>query len=101
MVIANRNNYDFVFDGFGVLADVVFVSSESISMVSEIASLQKPCICYSLEPEDDKRKIFLQSVKDEVTLLREPYEIKNFNYKNSSVFESNKTKVENALKDLL
>ena len=101
LVIANKNNYDFVFEGFGGLADVVFVSSESISMVSEIASLQKPCVCVCLEPEDDKRKVFLGSMKEEISFLRKPYNISSIKLKISLIFDKNKEVVKKALGKLL
>ena len=101
LVIANQNNYDFVFEGFGGLADIVFVSSESISMVSEIASLQKPCVCIFLEPEDDKRKVFLRSMKDEISFLRKPYNISSIKLKTSLIFDKNKEVVKKALGKLL
>jgi len=101
LVIANKNNYDFVFEGFGGLADVVFISSESISMVSEIASLQKPCVCVFLEPEDDKRKVFLRSMKEEISFLRRPYNISSIKLKTSLIFDKNKELVKKALEELL
>ena len=101
LVIANKNNYDFVFEGFGGLADIVFVSSESISMVSEIASLQKPCVCVFLEPEDDKRKVFLESMKDEISFLRKPYNISSIKLKTSLIFDKNKEIVKKALGKVL
>ena len=101
LVIANKDNYDFVFEGFGGLADVVFISSESISMVSEIASLQKPCVCVFFEPEDDKRKVFLGSMKEEISFLRKPYNISSVKLKTSLIFDKNKEVVKKALGKLL
>lgn len=101
LVIANKNNYDFVFEGFGGLADVVFVSSESISMVSEIASLQKPCVCVFLESEDDKRRVFLRSMKEEISFLRKPYNISSIKLKTSLIFDKNKEVIKKALGKLL
>ncbi len=101
LVVANKNNYDFVFEGFGDLADVIFVSSESISMVSEIASLQKPCVCVFLEPEDDKRRVFLKSMEGEISFLRKPYNISSMKLKTSLIFDKNKEAVGRALEKLL
>jgi len=101
LVVANKNNYDFVFEGFGGLADVVFISSESISMVSEIASLQKPCVCVFLEPEDDKRKVFLGSMSEEISFLKKPYNISSIKLKTSMIFDKNKEIVKKALEKLL
>ena len=101
LVIANQNNYDFVFEGFGGLADVVFVSSESISMVSEIASLQKPCVCVFLESEDDKRKVFLRSMKEEISFLRKPFDLELIKLKTSLIFDRNKAVIKKALRKVL
>ena len=101
LVIANRNNYDFVFDGFASLADIVFVSSESISMVSEVAALQKACFCTFLEDEDEKRKIFLQTMKDDIGFLRGPYNIEAVKPKISSILKKNKEALSKRLKRLL
>jgi len=101
LVIANKTNYDFVFEGFGGLADVVFVSSESISMVSEIASLQKPCVCVFFEPEDDKRKVFLGSMGEEISFLRKPYNISAIKLKTSLIFDKNKAVIKKALERIL
>ncbi|MCK4912204.1 MAG: mitochondrial fission ELM1 family protein [Candidatus Omnitrophica bacterium] len=101
LVVANKTNHDFVFEGFGGLADVVFVSSESISMVSEIASLQKPCVCVFFEPEDDKRKVFLRSMKEEISFLRKPYNISSVKLKTSLIFDRNKAVIKKALEKIL
>jgi KDO2-lipid IV(A) lauroyltransferase len=101
LVIANRNNYDFVFEGFASLADIVFVSSESISMVSEIAALQKPCVCTFFENEDDKRKVFFETMKEDISFLREPYDIELIKPKKSLIFNKNKEALEKRLRKLL
>lgn len=101
LVIVNQDNYDFVFEGFGGLADIVFVSSESVSMVSEIASLQKPCVCVFFEPEDDKRKVFLASMKEEINFLRAPYDLNSVKLKTSLIFDRNKATVQKALEKVL
>lgn len=101
VVIAGRKNYDFVFDAFCGLAGIVFVSSESISMISEIASLKKACVCVELEPMDDKRKVFFDSLKGEVNLLAQPYVIEAEKYRASEVFDKNSKSVAQAIKKLL
>ena len=101
LVIVNQDNHDFVFEGFGGLADIVFVSSESVSMVSEIASLQKPCVCVFLEPEDDKRKVFLSSMKEEINFLRTPFDLTSLKLKTSLIFDRNKAVVKEALRRVL
>lgn len=101
LVIANRNNYDFVFEGFCALADIIFVSSESISMISEAASFNKSCVCVFLEVEDDKRKVFLESMKDGIIFLRKPYVLEEMKPKISLIFDENKKRVKEAVKNLL
>lgn len=101
LVIANEKNYDFVFEGFVLSADIVFSSSESISMTSEIASLAKPCVCTFFETEDDKRKVFFTSVKNEINFLRYPYKIKDKELKISNMFHQNRKILEKAVKKLL
>lgn len=93
LVIARESNYNFVFDGFVLHADLVFCSSESVSMLTEIASLQKPCICTFLESLDDKRKVFLDSLKNDLNFLSYPFNIKDENLKVSDIFGENKKKV--------
>lgn len=101
LVIANRDNYDFIFDAFCNLADIVFVSSESISMVSEAASLKKVCLCLCLEPADAKRKVFFDSLKGEITLLSCPYVWDDLQPKASTIFDKNRMVIEKAVKKLL
>lgn len=102
LVVANKRNYDFVFEGFCVLADIIFVSNESISMVSEVVSMQKPCVCVSLEIEDDKRKVFLESIASEVEFFNPPYKgIESIKPKASSIFTKNKKSVKEAIGKLL
>jgi lauroyl/myristoyl acyltransferase len=101
LVIANKANYDFVFDGFVSLSEIVFVSSESISMLSEAASLNKPCVGILLERYYDKHYVFLQSMKKEINFLEYPYDIKNFTPRVSSIFQENKSRVKEAIKGLL
>ncbi len=101
IVYANQENYPFVFEGFAYLAQIVFVSSESISMVSEVLSLNKPCVCVSLERLDAKHKVFLQSIEREVNFLDKPYHIDHIELKSSSIFEENKRIVKEAIQRLL
>lgn len=101
LVVAREKNYDFVFEGFVLSSDIVFSSSESISMISEIASLAKPCVCTFFETEDDKRKVFLNSVRNEINFLRYPYKIKSKNLKTSNMFYHNRKILEKTVKNLL
>ncbi|MCF7893534.1 MAG: mitochondrial fission ELM1 family protein [Candidatus Omnitrophica bacterium] len=101
LVIASEDNYDFVFEGFVLESDIVFSSSESISMISEITSLGKPCVCTFFETEDDKRKVFLNSIRSEINFLRYPYKIRDKNLKRSKMFSQNRKILEKAIERLL
>ncbi|UCC95876.1 MAG: mitochondrial fission ELM1 family protein [Candidatus Omnitrophota bacterium] len=101
IVYANRANYNFVFDGFVSLSDMVFISSESISMISEVLSLKKPCVCVSLERLDGKYNVFLDSIKNDVSILRRPYDIDLIEPKESGMFDENKKRVTKAIQALL
>jgi len=101
IVIANRDNQDFAFEGFGFLSEIIFVSSESISMVSEVASLKKPCACVFFEPEDIKRRLFLDSIANEVIFLRKPYDFKFSKIVEPSILDNNKKILSEAAARLL
>lgn len=101
IVYANRLNYDFVFEGFCALAEMVFVTSESISMISEIMAFKKPCICVLLEKQSNKHQLFLESVEKEVSFLVKPYNIAEVKPKIPLVFEENKVKIKEAMQKLL
>ncbi len=55
LVIANKQNYPFVSGGMISLCDVVLVSSDSVSMVSESASV-KPALIFNLFDTEAGRK---------------------------------------------
>jgi len=55
LVIANKQNYPFVSGGMISLSDVVLVSSDSVSMVSESASV-KPALIFNLFNTEASRK---------------------------------------------
>jgi lauroyl/myristoyl acyltransferase len=101
LVIVNQNNYDFVFESFSVLGSIIFVSSESISMISEVASLQKPCICTSFEEESNKHKLFLESMEGEIAFLNNPYEIEQIDLRPSRILNKNKVVLKKAIQELL
>lgn len=100
-VYPGRVNYDFVFDGFVALSEIVFISSESISMISEALALKRPCVCVLLEQHLEKHKIFLDSLKDDADFLDYPYDIKEMELKVSSIFDENKNKVQEGIGRLL
>lgn len=101
IVYANRQNYDFVFEGFIGLSSMVFVTSESISMMSEIISLQKPCISVVLEGLPNKHARFLESLEKEVIILNNPYNLEEIKLKESFLFEENRRVIKEAIKRVL
>lgn len=101
VVYANRDNYNFVFEGFIKASEIVFVSSESISMLAEAASLKKPCVAVFLERPDGKHSIFLQSMEKDVEMLRAPYELDKIDLKISGIFEENKAVIDQAILRLM
>ncbi|MCM8786624.1 MAG: mitochondrial fission ELM1 family protein [Candidatus Omnitrophica bacterium] len=101
IVFANEQNYDFVFEGFVYFSDIVFVTAESISMISEIISFSKPCVCVFLEKLDSKHKIFLKSIENEVDFLDKPYNIGKINIKKSFLYEENKKNIKEAIGKIL
>ncbi|MEI8350250.1 MAG: ELM1/GtrOC1 family putative glycosyltransferase [Candidatus Omnitrophota bacterium] len=101
IVYPSRQNYDCVFDGFSSLADIVFVTSESISMISEIAALGKLCVCVLLEKHIDKHKVFLESLENDVNFLDKPYNIGDIKSVTPSIFNYNKKAVREGIRRLL
>ncbi|MCK9615159.1 MAG: mitochondrial fission ELM1 family protein [Candidatus Omnitrophica bacterium] len=100
IVIPSKENYDFVFEGFVNLSEIVFVSSESISMISEILALKKPCVCVLLEQYVDKHKVFLQSLEKDVFFSDNPYNIDGIKPTTSSIFDNNKAVIKEAIRKL-
>lgn len=100
LVVPSKENYDFVFEGFVNLSEMVFVSSESISMISEVLALKKPCVCVLLEKYVDKHKVFLQSLEKDVNFIDNPYNIDEIKPITSSIFENNKVLIKQAIRKL-
>jgi len=101
LVFPNQENHDFVFEGFCSLSDIVFVSGDSISMISEAASLKKTCVAVALEKNEDKHKVFLEMIASEVNVLAAPYDIAGVDFKVSTIFENNRKTIKNAIKRIL
>lgn len=97
-VFANRVNHDFVFEGFVGLSSAVFVSGESISMISEVMALKKPCVCLVLETHADKHNVFIQSAESEGAVLRPPYDFSQLELKVSGIYQRNKAKLISAVR---
>jgi len=100
LVIPNRENYDFVFEGFVNLSQTVFVSSESISMISEVLAFKKPCVCVLLEKYIDKHNVFLEALEKDVNFIDSPYNIDEIKPTTSSVFDDNRTMLKQAIRRL-
>jgi len=100
LVIPNRKNYDFVFEGFVNLSQTVFVSSESISMISEVLAFKKPCVCVLLEKYIDKHNVFLQTLEKDVNFIDSPYNIDEIKPTTSSVFDENRAMLKQAIRRL-
>lgn len=101
LVFPNQENYDFVFDGFCGLSEIVFVSGDSISMISEAASLKKTCVAVAFEKNEDKHKVFLEMIAGEINVLMPPYDISGLDFKVSGIFENNRKTIQSAIKRIL
>lgn len=97
----NKKNYDFVFEGFTGLSDIVLVTADSISMISEILTLRKVCLPVVLEKLEGKHKLFLQSLSSDIDIIREPFQIKVSKTKIPCIYKENKDIIRQALVKLL
>jgi len=64
LIIANKKNYPFVSLGIISLCDLILVSSDSVSMITEASSL-KPTLVFSLFGVKDKHKRFLEDISSQ------------------------------------
>ncbi|MBU2102971.1 MAG: mitochondrial fission ELM1 family protein, partial [Candidatus Omnitrophica bacterium] len=101
VVYARRGNHDFIFEGFVSTSDVAFVSAESISMISEVLSLKKPCVSILCERIHAKHKVFLESIRDQVQFLMPPFSLDGINPVSSSIFEDNVAAIRAAIQQRL
>lgn len=101
LVMANQVNFDFIFEGFSALAEMAFVTNDSISMISESAAINPSTVCVSLGAEDDKHKVFLESIKNEINFLNRPYDLESIVLHSSRMFEKNKQKLVAAVGELI
>ncbi|MBU1113078.1 MAG: mitochondrial fission ELM1 family protein [Candidatus Omnitrophica bacterium] len=100
-VLANRQNFDFVFEGFVALAEVAFITTDSISMISESIAINPSTVCVSLGQEGDKHKVFLESIGNEVSFLEKPYDFESIVLRSCQIFAKNKEKVGKAIEELI
>ena len=93
LILANRLNYDFVVTSFLALAEYVFVSADSVSMITEALSLRKVPAVVSLEKDSNKHhKRFIDFLKEKDLLneLTAPYKIEENSLKTSTEFSVEK-----------
>ena len=64
LIIANKKNYPFVSLGIISLCDLILVSSDSVSMITEASSL-KPTLVFSLFGVKDKQRRFVEDISSE------------------------------------
>ena len=90
-----------MFEGFVGSSEIVFVSSESISMISEVMSLGVKCVPVQLEPGPEKHNVFLQSIENQAPLLRNPFNVERIKPKQPTLAQENRKKVKMAIKNIL
>ena len=100
-VYPNKNNYPFVFDGFCGLSDMVFVTSDSISMNSEIVAIGKPCVTVFLENPTDKLQVFFESISADINNLNYPYELAGIAPCRPKLFEYNRKIIKSAIQKII
>jgi len=102
IVIANKENYPFVLGGFLSVSSLVFVTSDSISMISESLSVGRTTVCVELEDILDGHHInFIQSVKEILNIIKPPYHMNKFKEPSYSVSNYNSSIVKDAIKSIL
>jgi len=102
LVIANRRNYPFIVGGFLSVCDTVFITSDSISMVSESLGMKKATVCVILEDILNTHHInFFSSIEELANFLSYPYNIGSFKKPPFSLFDYNRDVVKEAIKRVL
>jgi len=102
IIIANKKNYSFVLGGFLASSSLVFVTSDSISMISESLGAGKTTVCVELEDILDGHHInFIQSVGEILNIIKPPYHIDKFNKPSYSILDYNSRIVKEAIKSIL
>ena len=99
----SKKNYPFVVPTFLSFSDIVFVTAESVSMVTESLYLKKVTVCVFLEEiKKENHKRFLNSLKNGfVNFFKYPYD--NFEFKKAerSIKEENDAVLKEAVRRLL
>lgn len=91
-VFVREKNYPFVVAVFLAFSDIVFVSAESVSMISESLNLGKTTVSVFLEKVEGRHKEFLSSLKDGfVNFLDYPYDDFSFDTPKKSLYQENRS----------
>lgn len=100
LIIANRQNYPFVIPGFLGMSDIIFISSDSVSMISESLAAGKVTVCVFLEKVRKKHhRLFLNSwQKGMVNFLVYPYNFFEFSSPVEDILCFNKSAVKEVLR---
>jgi len=102
VIIANKKNYPFILGGFLSVSSLVFVTSDSISMISESLGAGRTTVCAELEDMLDGHHInFIHSVKEILNIVKPPYNIYKFKEPSYSIFDYNSRIVKDAIKSIL
>ncbi len=103
IIIANRKNYPFVTGGFLHFASFVFITADSISMISESLSMKKTTICIELEEILNIHHVnFMDSVRDLINFIKSPYEnMDNFYEPSFSLLEYNQEVLKKAIQKII
>ncbi|MFH1768507.1 MAG: ELM1/GtrOC1 family putative glycosyltransferase [Candidatus Omnitrophota bacterium] len=102
LVFSRRLNYDFIAGGLLEASDAVFVTSDSISMLSESLGLKKITVCVHLEDILGTHHInFFSSIENLANFLRPPYLIADLKQPPYSLYEYNKDILERAVMSIL
>lgn len=102
LIVANKYNYPFIVGGFLAASEVVFVTSDSISMISESLSMKKTTVAVELEDIFNTHHInFFYTVEEVLNILKPPYIIQALKTPAYSLSDYNAKVIRNALKKLL
>lgn len=102
LIIAKRKNWDFVIPTFLKESEIIFVSADSVTMISESLYLDKITVAVVLEDLPSKHKKFLKSLdKEYLNILNYPYTDFSFKKPEESLRVFNEKKLEEAFLRLL
>lgn len=103
LVIVSEKNWPFVVPTFLNYSELVFVTSDSVSMISESLYLGKTTVCVVLEKIKRKRHLnFLLSLKPGfINFLDYPYDKFEFRKPSKSLEEENHSRLREAVNRLL